>query len=295
MGDFSFSDFVSQTYHNPKLMPGYDSRDGGKITDQANVKGNALNIRAMKMTYNHLPKAPVNGVLLNSVYLNEAVHTSFVARGKVQDLFGARYMSSGTTTTPMGLTRKEEVEIKQRELVQLAKLKGVYDKEVLNRQVLLVRSKLFREYAVELISKKPGSQTPGVDREVYDKENSETFEDLVEYLRSTVYHPNKYRASAIKRVWIPKPGKEEKRPLGIPTVKDRVLQALLNLVLLPLVELTSDPNSYGFRPFRDCKMAIAAVRNQLKTVDIQKIKKSLNRRYGSGDKGGNFLISNQEK
>ena len=78
-------------------------------------------------------------------------------------------------------------------------------------------------------------------------------------------------------------------------MKDRALQALVNLVLLPLVELTSDPNSYGFRPYRDCKMAIAAVRNQLKTVDIRKARRALNRRHRVINQNGNFLISNQEK
>ena len=75
------------------------------------------------------------------------------------------------------------MEIKQRELVQLAKLKGSYDKEVLDRQLLLARSKVFRDYAIELISLKPGSQTPGVDKKIYDKENDDTFDDLAEYLR----------------------------------------------------------------------------------------------------------------
>ena len=78
---------------------------------------------------------------------------------------------SSSTSTPKELTRREQVEIKQRELVQLAKLKGVYDKEVLDKQVLLVRSKLFREFAVELISIRPGSQTPGIDKEIFDKDN----------------------------------------------------------------------------------------------------------------------------
>jgi RNA-directed DNA polymerase len=156
---------------------------------------------------------------------------------------------------------------KQRELMELAINKGKYDKTVLDKQLLLARSKLFRRYAVEQISRKSGSQTPGVDKEIYDKTDDSMCESLVEYLREIIYHPNKYKATAIKRVWIPKPGKNAKRPLGIPTIKDRTLQALINLILLPLVELDSDPNSYGFRPHRDCKMAIAAVRIQLKTVD----------------------------
>lgn len=240
-------------------------------------------------------EAPLYGVLLNSVCLNKAVQNSIVVRRKVQDLLGARHKSSYTNLTPVELTRGEEVEIKQRELAQLAKLKGVYDKEVLDKQMLLVRSKLFREYAVELISKKSGSQTPGIDKEIYDKENEGSFEELVEYLRKMIYHPNQYKAKAVKRVWIPKPGKDEKRPLGIPTIKDRALQALINLVLIPLVEITSDPNSYGFRPHRDCKMAIAAVRNQLKTMDVQKVRGSLNKRHGADRQDGNYLIPNQEK
>lgn len=165
-------------------MLGSGSRDGGKITDQANVKSNVLNIRTGMKTYESQLKAPLNGVLLNSVCLNEAAHNLFATRIKIQDLSGARYLSSSTTYTSMDLTRREEVEIKQRELVQLAKLKGVYDKEVLNRQVLLARSRLFREFAVELISNKPGSQTPGIDKEIFDKEDLEmSYNELVEFLR----------------------------------------------------------------------------------------------------------------
>lgn len=196
----SFSDDnVSLTYHTPKQLLGYDSRDGGKITDQANVGGNASNIQTGMKTYEYRLKAPFNGVLLNSVCLNEAIQNPFAARRKVQDLLGARQFSSSATSTD--LTRREEVEIKQRELVQLAKLKGAYDKEVLDRQVILVRSRLFREFAAELICSKPGSQTPGIDREIFDKEDIESSsEDLVEYLRTIIYHPNKYRANAVKRV-----------------------------------------------------------------------------------------------
>lgn len=191
---------MSQTCYISKLRSEYSSRDGGKIADQANVGGNAPNIRKGIKTNSPISKAPNKGVLLNSVGLNETVLKSFAAGSKVQDLFGARHMSSCNTTTPKELSKGEEVEIKQRELAQLAKLKGVYDDEVLNRQVLLVRSRLFREYAVELISKKAGSQTPGIDKEIYDKEKEESFDDLVEYLRKMIYHPNQYRAGAVKRV-----------------------------------------------------------------------------------------------
>lgn len=62
-----------------------------------------------------------------------------------------------------------------------------------------------------------------------------------------------------RRVWIPKPGKEEKRPLGIPTIEDRAKQMLLKLALEPEWEATFEPNSYGFRPGRSCHDAIQGI------------------------------------
>lgn len=62
-----------------------------------------------------------------------------------------------------------------------------------------------------------------------------------------------------RRVWIPKPGKKEKRPLGIPTILERVKQSLLKLALEPEWEAVFEPNSYGFRMGRSCHDAIAAI------------------------------------
>jgi len=62
-----------------------------------------------------------------------------------------------------------------------------------------------------------------------------------------------------RRVWIPKPGTQEKRPLGIPTMNDRALQALVKLALEPEWEARFEPNSYGFRPGRSCHDAIGAI------------------------------------
>jgi RNA-directed DNA polymerase len=58
---------------------------------------------------------------------------------------------------------------------------------------------------------------------------------------------------------IPKPGKAEKRPLGIPTMSDRALQCLVKLALEPEWEAKFEPNSYGFRPGRSCHDAISAI------------------------------------
>jgi RNA-directed DNA polymerase len=67
------------------------------------------------------------------------------------------------------------------------------------------------------------------------------------------------KVSPTRRVWIPKPGTDEKRPLGIPTMKDRALQALVKLALEPEWEARFEPNSYGFRPGRSCQDAIQAI------------------------------------
>ncbi len=82
-----------------------------------------------------------------------------------------------------------------------------------------------------------------------------------------------YRPQAIKRVNIPKPGSKETRPLGIPTVRDRVVQGALRHVLEPILEKQFAEHSYGFRPDRGCKDALRRVDQFVKsgykyTVDV---------------------------
>jgi RNA-directed DNA polymerase len=67
------------------------------------------------------------------------------------------------------------------------------------------------------------------------------------------------KAKPVRRVWIPKPGTEEPRPLGIPVMYDRAAQALAKVALEPEWEATFEPNSYGFRPGRSGHDAIAAI------------------------------------
>lgn len=79
-------------------------------------------------------------------------------------------------------------------------------------------------------------------------------EHLEEELRADAYVPK-----PVRRRWIEKAGSAEKRPLGIPTVKDRVVQTALRMVVEPIYEREFHPRSYGFRPGRGCKDALREV------------------------------------
>lgn len=102
----------------------------------------------------------------------------------------------------------------------------------------------------------------GIDRqsiEAFQANEEKYLEELQEKLRA-----NLYEAKPVKRVWIPKPGSKEKRPLGIPVVKDRIVQTALRNVLEPIFEKTFAEQSYGFRPGRGCKDALRRVETLLK-------------------------------
>jgi RNA-directed DNA polymerase len=77
--------------------------------------------------------------------------------------------------------------------------------------------------------------------------------NLTEEIKGTL------KAKPLRRVWIPKPGRDEKRPLGIPTIKDRARQALIKSALEPEWESKMEGTSYGFRPGRSAHDAISRI------------------------------------
>lgn len=114
---------------------------------------------------------------------------------------------------------------------------------------ILTHSFAAKALAVKKVSSNKGSQTPGVDGIVW-RTNAQKTQAILELQQDS------YRAKPLKRKYIPKAGSNKMRPLGIPTMKDRAMQAVYANALEPVAETTGDPNSYGFRPYRSCQDAI---------------------------------------
>lgn len=129
-----------------------------------------------------------------------------------------------------------------------AVLQGKYHKAKA-LQWLLTHSFSAKLLAVKRVTTNKGKRTSGVDNAIWDA--SITKQKAVLTLKA-----KGYSALPLKRVCIPKKN-GKKRPLGIPTMKDRAMQALYLLALEPVSETLADGHSYGFRPFRGCADAIA--------------------------------------
>jgi RNA-directed DNA polymerase len=115
-------------------------------------------------------------------------------------------------------------------------------------QWLLGRSWSAKLLAVRRVVTNRGKNTPGVDGVLWTTE-----EEMLRAARSLKRRG--YKPDALRRVYIPK-SNGKKRPLGIPTMKDRAMQALHLMGLIPVAETLADPNSYGFRPKRSTADAI---------------------------------------
>ena len=98
------------------------------------------------------------------------------------------------------------------------------------------------------VTQNKGKRTAGIDGVKWTTPNSKMN-------AATKLSDKKYKAKPLRRAYIPKPGTDKKRPLSIPTMHDRAMQALYALALNPIAETTADPRSFGFRKFRSAQDA----------------------------------------
>lgn len=133
--------------------------------------------------------------------------------------------------------------------VRIAKATEKSDwRQVKRLQRMLTRSFAAKVIAIRRVTENRGKNTPGVDQETWNTPALKW--EAINKLKRKGYQPK-----PLRRVYIPK-ANGKRRPLGIPTMRDRAMQALYLLALEPVSETTADRNSYGFRPNRSCADAI---------------------------------------
>ena len=129
-------------------------------------------------------------------------------------------------------------------------------------QKLLLKSEAARLLAVRRVTQdNQGKKTAGVD-------GVKAVKPQGRLVMASQIHPRHWKHQTprpVRRVWIPKPGKAEQRPLGIPPMIERCKQALAKMALEPEWEAKFEPNSYGFRPGRSCHDAREAIFNAIRS------------------------------
>ena len=108
--------------------------------------------------------------------------------------------------------------------------------------------------AIHNIKSNHGSDTPGVDNKTMKRDYLQrSYKWVINDIRAAF---EKFEPQKVRRKYIDKPGKKEKRPLGIPTIRDRIVQECMRIVMEPIMEAQFFEHSYGFRPMRDTAMAL---------------------------------------
>ena len=152
----------------------------------------------------------------------------------------------------MSLTTPVEIRTLQRKLYGKAKAEPDFRFYLLYDKVW--RADILR-HAYALARANQGA--PGVDGTTFEKIEAAGLEDWLSRLGEEL-RTKTYRCQAVRRVTIPKPGGGE-RPLGIPTIRDRVVQTAAKLVLEPIFEADLEPAAFGYRPNRSAGQAVQAV------------------------------------
>lgn len=106
------------------------------------------------------------------------------------------------------------------------------------------------------IKSNKGSKTAGIDNKSIDDILTKNYDEVIKMVREGL---DNYKPQMIKRVMIPKEGKNEMRPLGIPVIADRIIQECIRNILEPILEAQFFEHSYGFRPMREASMAVERV------------------------------------
>src|SRR5216684_4427038 len=156
----------------------------------------------------------------------------------------------------MSLETPIKIRMLQRKLYQKAKEEPSY-------RFYMLYDKMYREdilaHAYALVKSNQGA--PGVDGQTFWGIETLGLEGWLSGIRNDL-RAKAYQPQAVRRVMIPKPGGGE-RPLGIPTIRDRVVQTAAKLLLEPIFEADFDPNAYGYRPKRSAQEAIQKVHKLL--------------------------------
>lgn len=111
--------------------------------------------------------------------------------------------------------------------------------------------------AIHKIKSNKGSHTAGIDGKIINDCLNMSYDEVMEMVKKKLYD---YHPDMVRRVYIPKPGKSEKRPLGIPTISDRIIQECVRNVIEPIAEGQFFEHSYGFRPMRSADMAVTRIK-----------------------------------
>lgn len=157
--------------------------------------------------------------------------------------------------------KKAEAVVKDlQEKIVIATLKENI-KEMYHIQWKILNSFEAKAIAIRRVITNKGGKTAGTDNIVW--KSPKDYLNAIQTLTEIVRNPIEYQAQPLRRVWIPKANSKELRPLGIPTMIDRAVQAIYHLGVDPAVEVNSDPNSFGFRKFRSTQDAITTIRSLL--------------------------------